>query len=814
MKRQAILVSSLLAAWAFQAPAQNSSVAAETARQLRELSLDAEECYLVRDVSIYRHDVKVYFNDGYLIFLKPVAGRRVGAVFAGGDSPGDAEVLLLPPRRGERQSLARYARTPNLDEHFQSALFTFTDSSANDLLSEINAGGRERRAPEVGRVLAERWNPSITSLISGFSQRVVADLISPRPFGGGFFFMAVNSDRIGGFDVIHDPLGEDQIFAGRVQFREGRPAYDVWTSFESQPVRLGQEKRFETPYSLENFRIQASLDQELFLKAVTRATLRVAGEAGRAFSFGLSRAERVTEVKLDGVPVEFLAGDTIRGRAPRPDENDVFIVVAPDVYPAGSTHEIEFAHEGAVIVDRGNNVYAVGARSNWYPRAGLEFANYSLEFRYPADLTLVTAGEIVEDREEGLWRVTRRESRGPMRVAGFNLGNYEHTSRETLGLTVDVYGNRGLDPELRPRPTSTVITQPTRPPVRGVRPIDPPGPPRTTTIVQTPNPPDPLARMEAVAADVAASLEYFTGLFGPPSLERLTVSPIPGTFAQGFPGLVYLSTLSYLDPQERPANVRSARDQTFYSDLMAPHEVAHQWWGNVVSPLTYQDEWIMEALAHYSALLWLEKKQGLAAVEAELGQFRMDLETGGSDGGPIESFGPLTWGYRLEAARENQTWRVITYEKGAWIIHMLRRRLGDEKFFGVLKELRQRFEFKPVSTADLQKLTKEFLPAGMTADSVDLFFENWVQATGIPSLRLRYNVSGRAPSLQLTGTIEQQNVTPDFSIEAPLEIQFPNGQRQTVWLRTSDQVQRFSIPLRQAPSRVSFLANAILANTR
>lgn len=786
--------------------------AADTARAVREAPLDPEECYLVRDVSVYRNDIKVYFNDGYLIFSKPVNGRRLSAVFAGGDSPGDAEVLLLPPRRGERQSLARYARTPNLDEHFQTALFMFTDNSATELLEDINASGRARRMPEVGRVMAQRWGQQAASLSASFTQRVVADLLSPTPIGGGFLFVSVNSDRIGSFDVIHDPMADDQILVGRVELRNGRPDYEVWTSFESQTIRFGTEKRFEPTYTLDQFRIEASLDQELLMKAVTRAKLQVS-QPGRVFSFGLSRAERITGVKLDGQPAEFLTSESPRDRARRADENDVFLVVAPELYAAGSAHEIEFEHEGAVILDRGSEVYTVGARSNWYPRAGLEFSTYSLQFRYPSDLTLVTAGEVVDDQTEGEWRTTLRRSSVPIRVAGFNLGNYARSSRQSSGMTVDVYGNRGLDPALRPQSTTTLLPQfIPRPVQRGARPDLQPGVPRT--VVQTPTPPDPLARMEAVAADVAACLEYFTGLFGPPPLTRLTVAPIPGTFGQGFPGLIYLSTLSYINPEQRPENLRSVRDRTFFSDMMAPHEVAHQWWGNTVSAETYQDEWIMEALAHYSALLWIEKKKGLAALETELAEYKLDLTASGADGGTLESFGPLIWGYRLESAREAATWRAITYEKGAWIIHMLRRRLGDDKFFAMLKELRSRFEFKPLSTAKLHSLTKEFLPAGMTADSADLFFENWVYATGIPSLRLRYTVSGRAPNVKLTGTIEQESVTPDFAVEAPLLIQYPNGERRMEWLRTGDQVQRFTLDLKQAPSRVSLPTNDLLANTK
>jgi hypothetical protein len=102
----------------------------------------------------------------------------------------------------------------------------------------------------------------------------------------------------------------------------------------------------------------------------------------------------------------------------------------------------------------------------------------------------------------------------------------------------------------------------------------------------------------------------------------------------------------------------------------------------------------------------------------------------------------------------------------------------------------------------------------MTPDSADLFFENWVFATGIPSLRLKYTVSGRAPNVRLTGTIEQENVTPDFAIEAPLLIQYSNGERRIEWLRTGDQVQRFTLNLQQAPSRVSLPDNNLLANSK
>src|SRR4051812_48167386 len=88
--------------------AQPSSLPArDLAQAVRTTTLDPEQCYRVRDVTLFRDDIKLYFNEGYLIFSRPVAGERVAAVFAGIDETADGELLLLPPRQSERISLAK-----------------------------------------------------------------------------------------------------------------------------------------------------------------------------------------------------------------------------------------------------------------------------------------------------------------------------------------------------------------------------------------------------------------------------------------------------------------------------------------------------------------------------------------------------------------------------------------------------------------------------------------------------------------------------------------------------------------------------------
>src|SRR5438046_10672855 len=87
--------------------------AADVARAIRENSFDRDECYRVRDLTLQKEDVRIYLTDGYLIFSKPVAGRRIAAVFSSDVDGGDAEVMLLPPDPAARRSRGGSTGSPS-----------------------------------------------------------------------------------------------------------------------------------------------------------------------------------------------------------------------------------------------------------------------------------------------------------------------------------------------------------------------------------------------------------------------------------------------------------------------------------------------------------------------------------------------------------------------------------------------------------------------------------------------------------------------------------------------------------------------------
>src|SRR5579883_3485336 len=337
--------------------------AAELAEQIRKAGLDPDECYRVRELSFQKEDIKIYLTDGYLIFSKPVAGSRRSAVFTAEVEGGDGEVLLLPPYRGERQSLAMFTQSANLDEHFQAALMIFTDSSTQGLLDKIIKDGAGKKVPEMGAALAEKWTSVLGNVQSGFQIRMIEDLLAPVQ-EGGMLFLALSGKQAGSFDMLYDPRSREQIVAGQMAERNGRLTYNVWTSFAARSARMGKAPQPPSWFSLSKYQIDATLDPDLKMKAATKVTIRVGSRPLRVFPFEISRAMNVTSAKIDGVPAELFVQESLRGRALRGSENDVFLVVSADALSPESEHIVEFEHGGSVVTPAGNNVFFVGARNS------------------------------------------------------------------------------------------------------------------------------------------------------------------------------------------------------------------------------------------------------------------------------------------------------------------------------------------------------------------------------------------------------------------------------------------------------------------
>ena len=759
-----------------------ATAASDLTTQIKTAKLDPRRCYRVRDLGFAREDLKIYLNNGYLIFSEPLAGQPFAAIFSGDVDGGDGEVLVTPPRRVEKRSLASFAESPTLNTHFKSALFLFTDRSGRELAEQ--AAAQNKASEEMGLLLAEKFSATVHNIAQGFEIRLLADSLNANP-ARGFFYATIVSPNLGAVDLVYDPTAHEQIMIGQYSTTTARPMFDVWTSF---PARTASVEADRLPYELSNFRIDATVQTDFTLTAKTQVTVRLKDPRIRALPFEISGQMEVDEVRIDGRPAELLRRESSREAAFRPSENTVFLVVPAEPFDPAKEHEAEFRHHGNVIRTNAAKVFFVSSRANWYPNEGGVFATYDLTFHYPKSLDLVTTGELVSSAIEGDQRVTRRRTTSPIRFAGFNLGEYVCVQRTRAdGFKLDVCGNRALDPALSPkhRPPSNAELER----MAGIN---------RRLIVAPPVAPDPLGKLNKMAASVEDAFEFMSSRWGPPPLKSLSVTPIPGGFGQGFPGLIYLATASYLDPVDLPPAVRDAGLASFYNDLLAAHEMAHQWWGNLVMAQTYKDNWLQESLANYAALLYLEKRKGPRSVAVLLDEYRRHLMAKGTDGRPVESAGPVTFGTRLSSSKAPEAWQVITYEKGSWILHMLRTEMGDAQFAKLLAELPKRFARRPLSTDEFRIIAAEFMPPKSRDPKLETFFENWVYSTGIPALKMTASIKGT----RLSGTLTQSGVAKDFEVDVPIEVtSAKGGPPQILWLRSSSDPIEFSLVVAPGSTR-------------
>ncbi len=789
-----LLCLPLLLVLATLCPAAPEEKAAAYSRALREAGLDPEACFRVRDLAFQKEDLRFYLTDGHLIFSKAVDGRRFAAMFTAEIPGGDAEVLLFPPHRSERMSLARFAKTPNLNEHFVAALFLFSDGTGEELLKQIESG-EPRRLPEIGHSMTTAFNDTLRNLIGSYEIRLVQDRFTSHPEQTGFFYAGISTKTMGAVDILFDQRQRDQITVGQIAYRQERRYFDTWASFPARSFRTGQRKTMPSGVHLDEVIIDAKLDgPELLLSATTRMKLTARTSGDTAVPFDLARTVKVTSAKVDGEPVEIFSRESLRANLIRGTENEVFLLMLPKPLREGETHTVEFTHEGSVVRPAGNGVYFVASRLSWYPNRDAEFSKYETTFRYPKSLRLVATGELADEKVEGEYRVSRFTPSAPIRFAGFNLGDYQSSKTTRAGVTVEVFANRTVENALAMRREQILAPPPV--PRLGRRGQQP------DVLMPVPAPlPNSAGRLEELTNDIGGALDFMAQHFGPPPLKRLSVSPIPGAFGQGFPGLVYLSTLAYLNPSDRPASLQNDSQKTFFSELLHAHETAHQWWGNLVTSASYQDDWLMEAMANYSALMFLEKRKGRKALDAVLEEYRGDLLRKLDSGETVESSGPLIWGTRLTSSH-GAAWRPIIYEKGTWVLHMLRERLGDAAFLKLLGEVARTKKYSSLSTEEFQRMAAAYLPPKSEDPKLESFFESWVYNTGIPALRIQSSVQGKAPKLRVRGMVVQGDVAEDFAASVPVDIQLPGRKSIRRWVLTSSESTQFTVDLTAPPVKV------------
>lgn len=319
------------------------------------------------------------------------------------------------------------------------------------------------------------------------------------------------------------------------------------------------------------------------------------------------------------------------------------------------------------------------------------------------------------------------------------------------------------------------------------------------------------ATRRTVLEAVHASLRFFQDRLTPYALQYIDIMEVPGAESQALPGLVMLSEASF-GPNSKDV-----------MEMLRAHEVAHQWFGNMVGWATYHDQWLAEGIAEYLGAAFMQVARNRSEYfNWRLAAWRDDIiaEQRGSARGDLQRFGaaplsvaksegraagPVWMGIRL-AEKHGIDYYVQTYEKGAWVIHMLRRLLTDDAtgsdagFWNLLADFCATFAQRDPSTFDLQKIVERYLGTPM-----EWFFQQWILGTDIPSYEWNASVKkfGKNDFI-VAGIVRQSGTSPNFRMPVPIAFEFDKNARRVERVWVTGQQTAFSYHLTKKPKRIVF----------
>jgi aminopeptidase N len=244
------------------------------------------------------------------------------------------------------------------------------------------------------------------------------------------------------------------------------------------------------------------------------------------------------------------------------------------------------------------------------------------------------------------------------------------------------------------------------------------------------------------------------------------------------------------------SNLLWRRDPVYFGDapdFFLAHELAHQWWGQAVGWNNYHEQWLSEGFAQYFASLYARHAQGDDVFRGIMRQMR-DWAMQQSDQGPVYL------GYRLGHIQgDKRIFRALVYNKGAMVLHMLHRLLGDEVFFRGVRRFYTDRQYQKAGTEDLRLAFEQVSSVSLTR-----FFDRYIHSTGLPELGFTYRLE-TAPEEESASVVKlrfEQRTDELYDVPVTVTLHYRTGDSQNVIVSVTERVTEVRVPLAGPLSRV------------
>ena len=718
---------------------------------------------LARNLEITAEDLVLQLTEG-TVFRVVCDDGVTGLILMG-----RGVMTFSPTAAAERGQLRLFSGNDTLSSPFESAFVRISPSDygqrvAISSLTEGLADTRQvRRAEEAFSDHARKsFNVDLQDLSSD-------DWYLLPPVGD--FLAEVDTKR---FDTLTYTMTAEQAEDISVFRRKDRLTLSLYASVG----KLAARGRFYSDdalrdYDVLDYNVEASIDPERrTLRGRARLLIRVRSTA--LPSVRLRLAETLAVSSVTSVEYGRLLHLRIRGQntvvvnLPRTllQDSDLTLVVnyvgeVPNQELDSDTIALSADAQEQTTIEPREPSLLLSNRSYWYPQNPVpDYATASLRISVPTGYTCVASGHPVPASEVVSLRDILSGSEGPV---------FSFRADQPLRYLALVIARLWRIGEGR------VAIQNQTDPGSGVDSI--------AVAVTSQN--TLRSQSRQVPQDTEAILQFYSSLMGDAPYTSAAIALLEGDLPGGHsPGyFVVLDTpISFAQMNWRgdPASFEN------FPQFFLAHELAHQWWGQAIGWKNYHEQWISEGFAQYFAALYAQKSRGDRVFADMLRQFRR-WSLSESDQGPVHL------GSRLgHVKRDPRVFRALVYNKGAAVLHMLRRLLGDEVFFRGLRRFYMDRRYQKAGTEDFER--------AMEAESgrvLDRFFERWIYGSGIPRVKYGTQIGDKQVVVRFEQVGDQV-----FDIPVTVTLTYSDGRTSTVMVPVTDMQVERAIPAESPVRRI------------
>ncbi len=715
-------------------------------QQFRNLTKGPIESANTDSLILRRKDGLFTLKDGIIFKCPPINNETHAMLFIG-----DGNFQFIPPSGIEQMQLYRFYEKKSLNENIEFLFLLFSDSTAEEIenkLTFINA--------EMNNAYENKIKEALSYIFDNDEELIEEPIayIFMEGINKDFFYSHFNDSKGDPMFFVIDPTNEEEIRLMKrynYRFRDWQEPVCQYSFKKTKYSDRSREIKNGKIY-ISKYVIYSKIENNLDFSAHVKINFIPSFEEQKWIIFQLFKDLEVDSIFLDGKrKVEFFKGK----------ESSSFWIFFDEPYNRDRSYTLNIYYHGELFEKNELGWVSIKSPNHWFPRCKeWENSYFDLTFSVPAKYKFCCVGrEILQEKNEEKEMINYKYStKYPIKNVSFNMGLFEEykiNGEEHLPITVYIseYGHNIIGSHLAP-----------------------------LGILSTSD------MDKKIASDVANSLKFFSHVYGKIQLENIYVTEIPYSHGEAFPGLVHLSWIAF----------QGIQDEGMVEQFIA-HEVAHQWWGITVDIESYHDQWLAEGFAEYSGLWYTQ----LALKNNDIFFDVLDdwkeriINNRKYFFGSGQEAGPIWLGQRTHSSETKGDYQLIIYEKGAWVLHMLRNMLVDlqtmkeGRFEDMMRDYFATYSGKNASTNDFQKIVEKHF-----GQKMDWFFNQWIYDTHIPDYQFSYKTDKTTDGkFRVKCRVLQSNVPPEFKMPIDVLIKFDNDQFARTRIELNGLNPEFDLPL-------------------